>query len=344
MAQLLLTTQGTSGLASHACRTACKSALQRLNRVGPPALAPAACPLSHTANGRREATPSLLVRVASPVHHSHPHHHSNGANIRTQLSDGVAHLGTSEQPGSPNSTPKTDALRRNLALNNHQAWEEHEHLPLHTREPAALHDAHGSASSKASTSNRSSGAQSATATSQLIYKRIMLKISGEALQGSQGFGVDPKVLNTVAAEIKEARDAGLEVAVVVGGGNYFRGASAWEGLDRASADYVGMLATCMNALLLQSALEYIGVDTRVQTAIDMKEVAESYIRRRAIRHLEEGRVVIFGGGTGNPFFTTDTAAALRAAEVNAEVSASAPAPAAACMHGSVPGGQGRVVG
>ncbi|PNH03417.1 Uridylate kinase [Tetrabaena socialis] len=151
------------------------------------------------------------------------------------------------------------------------------------------------------------------------YPRVLLKISGEALQGQQGFGVDPAVLNLVAEEIAESHRAGLQLAVVVGGGNYFRGASAPKGMDRAQADYVGMLATVMNALLLQGALESMGVATRVQTAIEMREVAEPYIRRRAIRHLEERRVVIFGAGTGNPFFTTDTAAALRAAEMQADV-------------------------
>lgn len=153
----------------------------------------------------------------------------------------------------------------------------------------------------------------------LKYKRVMLKVSGEALQGQQGFGVDPEVLEAICAEIAEAHFAGVQIAVVVGGGNYFRGATAWKGLERATADYVGMLATVMNALCLQAALEAKGVDTRVQTAIEMREVAEPYIRRRAIRHLDENRVVVFGAGTGNPFFTTDTAAALRAAEVNAQV-------------------------
>lgn len=147
----------------------------------------------------------------------------------------------------------------------------------------------------------------------------MLKLSGEALQGGMGFGVDPKVLNAVAREVGTAAKQGVQVAAVVGGGNYFRGASAWDGLERATADYVGMLATCMNALMLQSALEKQGVATRVQTAIEMKEIAEPYIRRRAIRHLEKGRVVIFGAGTGAPFFSTDTAAALRAAELDVNV-------------------------
>ncbi|KAL6765240.1 uridylate kinase [Haematococcus lacustris] len=148
---------------------------------------------------------------------------------------------------------------------------------------------------------------------------LAAQVSGEALQGQQGFGLDPAVLQSVAEEVAQAVRHGVRIAIVVGGGNYFRGASAWEGLDRASADYVGMLATVMNALCLQSALEKAGVETRVQTAIEMREVAEPYIRRRAIRHLQEGRVVIFGAGTGNPFFTTDTAAALRAAEMNAQV-------------------------
>jgi uridylate kinase len=173
----------------------------------------------------------------------------------------------------------------------------------------------------ASTSTSSAAPFGTSTQSRSTYKypRVLLKISGEALQGKQGFGVDPAVLNLVAEEIAEAHRGGLQLAVVVGGGNYFRGATAPKGMDRAQADYVGMLATVMNALLLQGALENMGIDTRVQTAIEMREVAEPYIRRRAIRHLDEGRVVIFGAGTGNPFFTTDTAAALRAAEMNADV-------------------------
>ncbi|MEW5319977.1 MAG: hypothetical protein WDW38_011085 [Sanguina aurantia] len=149
----------------------------------------------------------------------------------------------------------------------------------------------------------------------------MLKISGEALQGAQGFGIDPVVLQCVAEEIRDAHAGGVELAVVVGGGNFARGfdMSRQHHLDRATADYVGMLATVMNALCLQGALEALGVNTRVQSAIEMREVAEPYIRRRAISHLKEGKVVIFGAGTGNPFFTTDTAAALRAAEMNAQV-------------------------
>ena len=154
------------------------------------------------------------------------------------------------------------------------------------------------------------------------YTRVMLKLSGEALEGTQGFGIDPAVLRAVAREVAEAARRGVQVAIVVGGGNFFRGVNRWEGLERTAADSVGMLATVMNAITLQSALEHEGVETRVQTAIEMREVAEPFIRRRAIRHLERGRVVIFGGGTGNPFFTTDTAAALRAAEIGAQVCAS----------------------
>mmetsp|Transcript_17301 Transcript_17301/g.47957 ORF Transcript_17301/g.47957 Transcript_17301/m.47957 type:complete len:527 (+) Transcript_17301:52-1632(+) len=162
-------------------------------------------------------------------------------------------------------------------------------------------------------------AASSTAPQEPKYKTVMLKVSGEALMGPHGFGVDPQVLLSVAEEVAAATQAGVRIAIVVGGGNFFRGANSLEGLERATGDYVGMLATVMNALCLQSALEKVGVETRVQTAIEMREVAEPYIRRRAISHLQEGRVVIFGAGTGNPFFTTDTAAALRAAEVNAEV-------------------------
>lgn len=153
-----------------------------------------------------------------------------------------------------------------------------------------------------------------------IYKRIVLKISGEALAGEKGFGIDPDVLRDIAAQVEDVRRLGVEVAIVVGGGNIWRGAPAGErGMDRATADYMGMLATVLNAMALQDALEARGVDTRVQTAIEMQQVAEPYIRRRAIRHLEKGRVVIFAGGTGNPYFSTDTTAALRAAEIEAEV-------------------------
>ena len=152
------------------------------------------------------------------------------------------------------------------------------------------------------------------------FKRILLKLSGEALQGKQGYGVDAEVLRTIAEEIGDLIELKVEVAVVIGGGNIFRGLSAAaSGMDRASADYMGMLATVMNSLALQDALEQRGVHTRVLSAIEMKEVAEPYIRRRATRHLEKGRVVIFGAGTGNPYFTTDTAAALRAMEIHAEV-------------------------
>jgi len=154
-----------------------------------------------------------------------------------------------------------------------------------------------------------------------MYKRIVLKLSGEALQGSLGFGIDPKVLDDLAKQVKEIKDLGVQVTVVVGGGNIFRGlaASSTTGMERATADYMGMLATAINGLALQDALERLGVPSRVQTAIEIAKVAEPYIRRRAIRHLEKGRVVIFVGGIGNPFFTTDTTAALRAMEIGAEV-------------------------
>jgi len=152
------------------------------------------------------------------------------------------------------------------------------------------------------------------------YKRILLKLSGEALAGKAGYGIDTDVLKVIAGEIKEVSAQGVMVGVVLGGGNIFRGVKgATEGMDRASADYMGMLATVMNCLALQDALEQIGVHTRVQSAIEMQALAEPYIRRRAMRHLEKHRVVIFGGGTGNPYFTTDTTAALRAMEINAEV-------------------------
>ncbi|GCD09548.1 UMP kinase [Clostridium tagluense] len=150
------------------------------------------------------------------------------------------------------------------------------------------------------------------------YKRIMLKISGEALAGAQGFGIDFDTTNDIALQIKELVKLGVEIGIVVGGGNIWRGRSG-EGMDRTTADYMGMMATCINALALQDSLENLGVNTRVQTAIEMKEVAEPFIRRRAMRHLEKGRVVIFAAGTGNPYFSTDTTAALRAAEIEAEV-------------------------
>ena len=150
------------------------------------------------------------------------------------------------------------------------------------------------------------------------YKRIMLKLSGEALSGKNGFGIDFDVTKRIAEEIQELAKLGIEIGAVVGGGNIWRGRSG-EGMDRTTADYMGMLATCINALALQDSLESIGVKTRVQTAIEMREIAEPFIRRRAMRHLEKGRVVIFAAGTGNPYFSTDTAAALRAAEIEAEV-------------------------
>ena len=153
-----------------------------------------------------------------------------------------------------------------------------------------------------------------------VYKRIILKLSGEALAGEKGYGIDYNVLKNIAEQIKEIKKYNVEIAIVVGGGNIWRGANAGErGMDRATADYMGMLATVINALALQDALESLEVDTRVQSAIEMQQVAEPYIRRRAIRHLEKGRVVIFAGGTGNPYFSTDTTAALRAAEIEAEV-------------------------
>jgi uridylate kinase len=152
-----------------------------------------------------------------------------------------------------------------------------------------------------------------------IYKRILLKISGEALMGDQGYGIDPETITRIAAEIKDLTALKIETAIVVGGGNIFRGvALSAKGMDRASADYMGMLATIMNALAMQDALEKQGVFTRVMTAIEMHEVAEPFIRRRAIRHVEKGRVVIFAAGTGNPYFTTDSAAALRALEIKAD--------------------------
>ncbi len=154
----------------------------------------------------------------------------------------------------------------------------------------------------------------------VIYERLLLKISGEVLAGDQGYGIDPKVIEIIASEIRDIHDLGSEVAVVIGGGNIFRGlAASASGMERASADYMGMLATVLNALALQNVLERIGVHTRVQSAIEMRQLAESYIRRKAIRHLEKKRVVIFAGGTGNPYFSTDTAAVLRAMEIGARV-------------------------
>ncbi|MCY9592929.1 UMP kinase [Paenibacillus chitinolyticus] len=153
-----------------------------------------------------------------------------------------------------------------------------------------------------------------------LYKRVILKLSGEALAGQQGFGIESDIISSIALQVKDVVDLGVEVAIVVGGGNIWRGiAGSAKGIDRATADYMGMLATVMNSLAMQDALENMGVPTRVQSSISMQQVAEPYIRRRAIRHLEKGRVVIFAAGTGNPYFSTDTTAALRAAEIEAEV-------------------------
>ena len=155
---------------------------------------------------------------------------------------------------------------------------------------------------------------------EIKYSRIVLKLSGEAIAGEKGYGIDPLVIIQMVKEIKEVHDLGVEIAIVVGGGNIWRGNVGQEmGMERAQADYMGMLATIMNALALQDVLENHDVPTRVQTSVEMRQIAEPYIRRRAIRHLEKGRVVIFAGGTGNPYFTTDTTAALRAAEINADV-------------------------
>jgi len=159
-----------------------------------------------------------------------------------------------------------------------------------------------------------------TVPSPPAYKRVLLKLSGEALMGSQTYGIDPAVATQIARDISDIQAMGVETAIVIGGGNIFRGiAASARGMDRATADYMGMLATVINALALQDALEQQGVVTRVVTAIEMREVAEPFIRRRAIRHLEKGRVVVFGAGTGNPYFSTDTAAALRAMEIKADV-------------------------
>ncbi len=153
-----------------------------------------------------------------------------------------------------------------------------------------------------------------------IYRKILLKLSGEALMGSKSYGLDPETVQFMAAEIKKVYDMGIQISVVIGGGNIFRGVEASvKGMERASADYMGMLATVINALALQNSLEKLGLQTRVQSAIEMRELAEPYIRRKAVRHLEKGRIVIFAAGTGNPYFTTDTAAALRAMEIGAEV-------------------------
>ncbi len=154
----------------------------------------------------------------------------------------------------------------------------------------------------------------------MAYSRALIKISGEALMGEKPYGIDPEIVTSIAKDVSKVVESGTQLAIVVGGGNIFRGLKgSAAGMDRATADYVGMLATVMNAITLQDGLERVGVETRVQTAIEMQQIAEPYIRRRAIRHLEKGRVVVFGGGCGNPFFTTDTTAALRAAEINADV-------------------------
>ncbi len=152
------------------------------------------------------------------------------------------------------------------------------------------------------------------------YKRVLLKLSGDFMAGPSGFGIDPATVDSVSAQVKAASELGSELAIVIGGGNIWRGGAALaSGMDRATADYMGMAATVMNAVALQDSLERMGMSTRVQTAIEMRELAEPYIRRRAIRHLEKGRIVIFGAGTGNPYFTTDTAASLRAMEINADI-------------------------
>jgi uridylate kinase len=155
--------------------------------------------------------------------------------------------------------------------------------------------------------------------SKLKFKRVLLKLTGEAVSGEGGYGIDQRVVKDIALEIKEVHEMGIEIAVVIGGGNIFRGSTAANnGMDRVSADYMGMLATIMNGLALQDALEKVGVHTRMLTAIEMRQVAEPYVRRRALRHMEKGRVVIFAGGTGSPYFTTDTTASLRALEINAD--------------------------
>jgi uridylate kinase len=171
---------------------------------------------------------------------------------------------------------------------------------------------HSSASASATTA--------ASASAATAYKRILLKLSGESLLGSQQYGIDSSVLSYVAEEVRDAHTLGVEMALVIGGGNIYRGMHAEEqGIDRVSGDYMGMLATVINSIALQNALEQHGVPTRLQTAITMSEIAEPYIKRRAVRHLEKGRVVIFGAGTGNPYFTTDTTASLRASEINADL-------------------------
>ncbi len=180
----------------------------------------------------------------------------------------------------------------------------------------------GEASAKGSgtSAGRAVQLRKLTRGTRMRYKRVLLKLSGEALMGDRGYGIDPATVAFMAAEIKKVFTMGVEIAVVIGGGNIFRGVEASvKGMERSSADYMGMLATVLNALALQNALEKIGVQTRVQSAIEMRELAEPYIRRKAMRHLEKGRIVIFAAGTGNPYFTTDTAAALRAMEIGADI-------------------------
>lgn len=170
------------------------------------------------------------------------------------------------------------------------------------------------------TGRGSDGLTRAASTNALPYRRIMLKLSGEALMGDSNYGIDPKTIQTVAAEVEQVHALGVELALVIGGGNIYRGVrAATEGVERATGDYMGMLATVINALAMQNALEKEGVQTRVMSALEIREIAEPYIRRRAMRHLEKGRIVIFAAGTGNPYFSTDTAAALRAAEIGAQV-------------------------
>ena len=168
--------------------------------------------------------------------------------------------------------------------------------------------------------NQSSSNSNQSSSNKSSFKRVLLKLSGEALAGDDGYGIDTGIIQNIAQDIKEAHNLGVEIGIVIGGGNIFRGiAASAKGMDRASSDYMGMLATCINALALQDSLEKLGVNTRVQSAIKMEQVSESYIRRKAMRHLEKGRLVIFAAGTGNPFFTTDTAASLRAMEIGAEL-------------------------
>ncbi|CAI9105823.1 OLC1v1004837C1 [Oldenlandia corymbosa var. corymbosa] len=219
--------------------------------------------------------------------------------------------------GAPRETP----VRRNLPLMKILATGggESVELPPGINHVSPLYNAQPQASAMGRFSMKMK--DNFSPESSYKWRRVLLKVSGEALAGDQAQNIDPKVTMAIAREVAEVTRLGIEVAIVVGGGNIFRG-SSWagsSGLDRSSADYIGMLATVMNAIFLQATMESIGIPTRVQTAFRMSEVAEPYIRRRAVRHLEKGRVVIFAAGTGNPFFTTDTAAALRCAEINAEV-------------------------